>query len=154
MGATVVGAFTALFVTSTLADAPHNCNCCIVPDFEVRAAEIVTESGTATLRSTLGSNRVIRQTVIDALSQNVPNPFNPTTSIAYSLASDTHVVLRVYDVRGAVVRTLVNQRRRTGLHHVDWDGRNDNGQPVASGMYFYKLVAGSFVDTKKMTILK
>ena len=54
----------------------------------------------------------------------------------------------------AAVRTLVNDRRQAGLHRVDWDGHNDRGQPIASGVYFYKLVAGSFTDTKKMTILK
>jgi hypothetical protein len=88
------------------------------------------------------------------LAQNYPNPFNPRTTIAFSLSKPTETQLRIYDVRGAAVRTLVSGRREAGVHRVDWDGRSDNGQPIASGVYFYKLVAGAFVDTKKMTILK
>lgn len=88
------------------------------------------------------------------LAQNYPNPFNPRTTIAFSLAAPSETQLRVFDVRGASVRTLVNGRREAGLHRVDWDGRTDAGQPVASGVYFCKLVAGSFSDTKKMVILR
>jgi len=64
------------------------------------------------------------------------------------------VDLRIYDVRGAAVKTLANERFQTGVHRLAWDGHNDRGQPVASGVYFYKLVAGSFTDTKKMTVIK
>jgi len=88
------------------------------------------------------------------LAQNYPNPFNPTTTLAFSLAKGTDVDLRIFDVRGALVKTLVQEHRAAGNHRVPWDGVNQQGNRVASGVYFYKLVAGSFVDTKKMVMLK
>jgi len=75
-------------------------------------------------------------------------------SIKYSIAQDVNVSLVVYDVAGRQVRTLVNDRQRADVYKVTWDGVNDQGQRVASGMYFYKLVAGKFVQTKKMMLLK
>jgi Right handed beta helix region/FlgD Ig-like domain len=88
------------------------------------------------------------------LEQNFPNPFNPTTTIAFSLKDAGDVNLTIYDVAGRRVREVLNERRDRGAYRAPWDGRNDNGSQVASGVYFYKLVAGSFVDTKKMTLLK
>ncbi|MCI0451681.1 MAG: T9SS type A sorting domain-containing protein [Candidatus Latescibacteria bacterium] len=90
----------------------------------------------------------------DRLEQNFPNPFNPTTTLAYSLKNASNVNVIIYDVAGRRVRELVNERRERGAYKVVWDGRNDTGTTVSSGVYFYKLVAGSFTDTKKMTILK
>jgi hypothetical protein len=88
------------------------------------------------------------------LEQNVPNPFNPATTIKYSLATDGPVTLTIYDVSGARVRELVNDRQRADVYRVTWDGMNDHGQRVASGMYFYRLVAGKYLQTKKMMLLK
>ena len=88
------------------------------------------------------------------LEQNMPNPFNPTTTIRYALAADGPVRLTIYDVRGARVRELVNGTQRADVYRVMWDGSNDNGERVASGMYFYKLVAGKFTQTRKMMLLK
>jgi len=90
----------------------------------------------------------------NGLAQNVPNPFNPTTAIRFSIASDELVSLVVYDVAGRRVRTLVNERRRADIYKVIWDGRNDQGQRVASGVYFYRLQAGKFTKTLKMLLLK
>jgi YVTN family beta-propeller protein len=92
--------------------------------------------------------------VTNQLDQNVPNPFNPTTVIKYAIASDNAVNLTIYDVAGRKVRTLVNERQRADAYRVTWDGSNDTGQKVASGVYFYKLVAGKFTQTKKMVLLK
>jgi flagellar hook capping protein FlgD len=92
--------------------------------------------------------------VVNALSQNHPNPFNPTTTIGYSIAKDNEVSLMIYDVAGRKVRTLVNEHQKADVYKVTWDGMNDTGSRVASGVYFYKLVAGSFVKTKKMVLLK
>ena len=92
--------------------------------------------------------------VTNALEQNMPNPFNPVTTIKYSIAQDTDVSLVVYDVSGQRVRTLVDNHQRADAYKVTWDGINDGGQRVASGMYFYKLVAGKFVQTRKMVLLK
>ena len=124
-------------------------------DFELVTADLMSASGRVlqmpvNRRQTSYSPPVYQ----DDLAQNFPNPFNPTTTISYSLAHSTEAELTVFNVRGALVRTLVNGRQQAGVHRVDWDGLSDRGQRVASGVYFYKLVAGSFVDTKKMTILK
>jgi len=88
------------------------------------------------------------------LSPNYPNPFNPSTTIDFQLASRVHVDLRVYDVSGAVVRTLVNETKRAGTYSIRWNGRDDHGSPVSSGVYFYRITAGSFSDVRKMTLLK
>jgi hypothetical protein len=88
------------------------------------------------------------------LSQNYPNPFNPQTTIAFSLKNRGHVSLNVYNVAGELVRTLVNEERGAGSHKKEWDGRDNAGQEVSSGVYFYKLVANSFSQTKKMVLLK
>ncbi len=88
------------------------------------------------------------------LAQNVPNPFNPHTTIAYSLASDAEVRLEIFDVRGARVKSLINGHETTGVHRVRWDGTNDRGSRVSSGIYFYRLIAGSFKSTRKMVLLR
>jgi len=90
----------------------------------------------------------------NALVQNYPNPFNPVTTIRFSLAQRSHVVLAIYDVRGALVTTLVDEPRAAGEHKVEWGGENDSGVRVSSGMYFYRLVVGSFQTTRKMVLLK
>jgi YVTN family beta-propeller protein len=92
--------------------------------------------------------------VTNSLEQNVPNPFNPVTTIKYSIAKDIDVSLVVYDVAGRRVRTLVDDHQRADVYKITWDGMNDQGQRVASGMYFYKLAAGKFVQTRKMMLLK
>ncbi len=92
--------------------------------------------------------------ITDTLEQNVPNPFNPTTTIKYSIAQNTDVSLVVYDVSGRRVRTLVDTHQRADVYKVAWDGLNDQGARVASGVYFYKLVAGKYVQTRKMMLLK
>jgi hypothetical protein len=92
--------------------------------------------------------------ITNRLDQNVPNPFNPTTTIAYAIASDNQVSLTIYDVAGRKVRTLVNERQKADAYKLVWDGVNDAGSKVASGVYFYKLVAGKFTQTKKMVLLK
>jgi hypothetical protein len=90
----------------------------------------------------------------NALLQNHPNPFNPQTTITFTLAARANVHLAVYDVNGALVRTLADQTRAPGAYDVKWDGRDDHGRAVASGVYFYKLDAGRFTQTKKMVLLK
>jgi hypothetical protein len=90
-----------------------------------------------------------------ALRQSVPNPFNPTTTISYDVpAGGAHVTIRIYDVSGRVVRTLVDDRRSAGAHEVTWDGRNSAGNAVSTGVYLYRMVAGSFVQARRMVLLK
>jgi hypothetical protein len=90
-----------------------------------------------------------------SLSQNFPNPFNPTTTIEFVVRDRTRVSLRIYNVAGQLVRTLVDEVRAPGVtHQVTWYGHSDAGQPVASGVYFYKLVTRDFAKTRKMVLLK
>ncbi|MCZ6766831.1 MAG: Ig-like domain-containing protein [bacterium] len=96
----------------------------------------------------------IRYKVDFALEQNYPNPFNPTTTIQFTVANDAHVRLIIYDVAGRRVRTLVDEPRRADHYEVKWDGKTNSGAPVASGVYFYRMTAGTFVKTKKMVMLK
>jgi hypothetical protein len=89
-----------------------------------------------------------------ALDQNVPNPFNPTTTIRFSLATPELVTLNIYDVAGRRIRTLVDTPQAAGTHTVTWNGTNDRGAAVSSGIYFYRLTAGGFAETRKMVLLK
>ncbi len=88
------------------------------------------------------------------LAQNVPNPFNPVTTIAYDVPEDAHVAIRIYDVTGRLVRTLLDGKIAGGRREVVWDGRNDSGDPVGSGVYFCAMVAGKFRTSTKMLLLK
>lgn len=88
------------------------------------------------------------------LSQNFPNPFNPTTAIEFSLENPGHVKMRVYNVLGQYVTTLVDEYKQTGLHRTMWDGKDSYGNTCASGIYFYKLETGDYVKTKKMMLVK
>ena len=90
-----------------------------------------------------------------ALEQNVPNPFNPLTTIYFELPEAARVRLQVYDISGRLVRTLVNgDSMGAGRQDVMWNGKDDSGQQVSAGVYFYHLNAGSFSDTKRMTLVK
>jgi hypothetical protein len=88
------------------------------------------------------------------LAQNVPNPFNPTTLIAYEIGRTGPVALVIYDVEGRVVRRLVEEVQTAGSYREVWNGRNQAGVTVSSGVYFYKLRAGDQVRTRKMVLLK
>jgi len=88
------------------------------------------------------------------LHQNYPNPFNPTTVIRYDLPEASEVVLKIYDVMGREVRTLVNARQSAGYQSAAWDGRNEQGQVVGSGVYVYQLQAGDRAQRMKMLFLK
>lgn len=88
------------------------------------------------------------------LVQNHPNPFNPATEIRYALAEDCYVKLEVYDVRGRKVAILVDRYQEAGYRMAVWDGRDDSGTEMASGVYFYRIVAGDFIDSKKMILLR
>jgi hypothetical protein len=88
------------------------------------------------------------------IAQNYPNPFNPTTTIKYQLPQVSDVKLVIYNVLGQKVRTLVNNRIEAGYHSVVWDGRNELGSAVASGIYIYRFEAGDFQKTMKLMLLK
>jgi hypothetical protein len=89
-----------------------------------------------------------------ALENNYPNPFNRSTVIGYQTPSSGWVKVEIYNLLGQKVRTLVNEYRPAGKYTVEWDGLNQNGEEVSSGIYFYRLSAQGFSQTKKMTFLK
>lgn len=89
-----------------------------------------------------------------ALAQNYPNPCNPSTTVKYSLKTRGYVELSIYNILGRKVRTLVSGEKDAGWHEVLWDGKDDGGANVASGVYFYKMKSGQYINTKKMLILK
>ncbi|MGE5402296.1 MAG: FlgD immunoglobulin-like domain containing protein, partial [Ignavibacteriales bacterium] len=88
------------------------------------------------------------------LSQNYPNPFNPTTNIKYQLSADSKVTINVYNMLGQLVKTLFNGQQEAGYYTINWDGTNEYGSKVTSGVYIYRLETGSYVATKKMNLLK
>jgi hypothetical protein len=89
-----------------------------------------------------------------SLAQNYPNPFNPSTVISYQLSAVSNVQVKVFDMLGREVATLVNEERPVGRYQINWNGTDNFGSKVTSGVYFYTLRAGSFVATKKMILLK
>ncbi len=117
-------------------------------------------NGTATRSSTievaLAPTAVLERALPlnTTLAQNFPNPFNPETTIQFDLAGETTVSLRVYDMTGQVVRTLVSANRSAGTYTELWNGTNEQGVKVGSGVYFYELKAGAFSSKKKMTLLQ
>ncbi len=92
--------------------------------------------------------------LVFSLAQNSPNPFNPTTRIEYQLANDAKVSLTVHDLLGREVRTLLNRRQTAGRKSVIWDGRSNDGRPVASGVYIYTLHAAGQRQSRKMVLLQ
>ncbi len=88
------------------------------------------------------------------LAQNVPNPFNPTTLIKFTIAEDCRVTLVVYDASGRRVRSLVARDLPAAFYRIEWDGRNDEGRRLSSGVYFYRLNAGRFTKTRKLVLLR
>jgi len=93
--------------------------------------------------------------LVNSLKQNYPNPFNPETTISYDLSGESVVTLTIYDISGQVIRTMVNnQAMSAGQYKSVWDGRDESGIKVASGVYFYQLHTGDFVAKKKMTLLQ
>ncbi len=89
-----------------------------------------------------------------ALLQNYPNPFNPTTNIEFRIVNSEFVTLKVYDLLGREVKTLVDERKAPGAYTVQWDGANNAGRPAASGVYLYRLQAGKYTAMRKMLLVR
>ena len=90
----------------------------------------------------------------DYLGANYPNPFNPSTTIEYSLVNDAHVNLSIYNVNGQLVRTLVDAKMKMDNYRVIWDGKNNRGNNLSSGIYFLRLKTETFTKTQKMVLLR
>jgi len=89
-----------------------------------------------------------------SLSQNYPNPFNPETVIKCAMPEDCHPELTIYNILGQKVKTLVNQYKEAGYKTVHWNGRDDEGNEIASGVLFYKIKTPKYSETKKMILLR
>jgi len=88
------------------------------------------------------------------LGQNYPNPFNPVTTIEYRVPSRAQVSIEILNVLGQNIRTLVNETKSAGSYRIEWNGTDDEGRPVSTGAYLYRLTAGEFVQTRKMLLVK
>jgi len=119
----------------------------IVPDIWAN----VLDFGKASVTSL---SNTYRQPLSFTMAQNYPNPFNPATTIEYGIPERDHISLKVYDLLGQEVMTLVNDYLDAGLYSVDWNGKNENGMALSSGFYVYRLETGSRVLSKKMLLLK
>ena len=88
------------------------------------------------------------------LEQNFPNPFNPSTIIRYQLSEPTEVELRIFNIMGQEVRRLVEDHQSAGIYSVHWNGRDNRGRPLATGVYLYRLQAGAQTETRKLLLLR
>ena len=113
-----------------------------VPEFSSATVALSNSASPDNLPTTFG------------LEQNYPNPFNPATQIEFSLPVASSVALTVFNVLGQEVKSVINGEMPAGNHTVIWDGTSGTGNSVSSGIYFYRLEAGSFVETRKMMLLK
>jgi flagellar hook assembly protein FlgD len=91
---------------------------------------------------------------VSALYPNYPNPFNPETTISFSLAKPMPTKLRIYNLKGQLVRNLVSNEMPKGDHKIVWNGFDDKGLPVGSGVYLYRLEAGDYTRSMKMVLMK
>lgn len=147
-------------ITSSQYNFPNNMRIRFVCDASgnsdwVYIDEVHVEGHTVSSSASMGGGMSLLA-IPDAydLGQNYPNPFNPTTQIRYALPEQSDVSIKIYDISGRLVKTLVNTNQAAGNYTRVWNGRNENGLKVSSGIYIYHMVAGSFVQTKRMVLLK
>jgi hypothetical protein len=129
------------------------------PIFTLTLARNMDAEGSESVRESDAGEQVSKSSTANlpegySLSQNYPNPFNPTTTIEYTVGVTGPVTLDIINVKGQVVRHLVDRVMSAGIHSVQWDSTNERGERVSSGVYFYRLVAGDYSETKSMTLLK
>ncbi len=118
---------------------------------------IASIKGSASLNDQINSELMVNVKEIPTeftLGQNYPNPFNPTTNIKYTLAKNVKVYLAIYNMLGQRIRTLVDREQEAGYYTASWDGTNDFGYKVSSGIYIYRLSTDNFISTIKMNLLK
>ena len=114
-------------------------------------------SGSIKVTSPVDGYTLTRSTYVPdefSLKQNYPNPFNPVTTIVYDLADEVSVRISVYNMLGQLVGELVNEAQLSGRYNVQWNGLDISGVPVSSGVYIYRIEAGSYTDMKKMLLVK
>jgi hypothetical protein len=136
----------------------------VVAGFNYEVTEQVASVESASSAQNVGSLKVAKATSTSAvptplvtsyaLHQSYPNPFAASTKIRYQIPTPGHVSLHVYNSVGQLVRTLVDAELDANRYEADWDGKNDRGEPVVSGIYFYRLESGDFGQTNKMVLVK
>ena len=105
-----------------------------------------------TYTGTNAGNNII---LTSKLKGNYPNPFNPVTTISFSTTESTeNTDLTIYNLKGQKVKTLINEKLPAGNHQIVWGGKDENSKPVSSGVYFYKMKAGEYTFTNKMTLIQ
>jgi hypothetical protein len=137
------GQAVAITLQNVVASDPSGASVVIVP-----AGRCTPKTGVEEFTQTGGTP------VAFALLANTPNPFNPSTLIKYELPQQVEVKLVIFDLVGRRVRTLVDQRQQAGRYAITWDGRNEQGQVVSSGVYLYQLRAGNFVQVRRMALVR
>ena len=147
------GAYVLIVPTGTYTvNASH-------PDYLPGIAENVTVNANQTttvnftLRGVDNDDEVIPATVTTLLG-NYPNPFNPSTTISYSIKDPALVQIVIYNVKGQKIRSLVNQTQTNGKYSVVWNGKDDKNQPVGSGVYYYRMSAGKYISSRKMLLVE
>ncbi len=135
-----------LAVVLTVSGAPAEAKTTIPLTFRDAAGMVWTHSLPVTVAAS--------KPTPDALTGNAPNPFNPSTTISFSLAERRETSLVVYDALGRTVRTLANGPLPAGKHTIRWDGRDDTGRMVSSGVYICRMRAGAFEKSIKMTFMR
>ena len=130
---------------------------CVRGSFRIFSREVIVRLGFASVIWEISVK--ITEPGHTTLLRNFPNPFNPETWIAYDLGEDAHVSIRIYDARGGLIRLLDVGRRTPGAYRergraAYWDGRDQYGEQVATGVYFFELEAGGFGDVRRMVVGK
>lgn len=114
--------------------------------FALFAADVITDIGEDDITQALPSSF--------ELLQNFPNPFNPSTTVQFNLPQSSQVEIAIYNILGQEVRLLINESKPAGRHQVTWDGTDNRGKPVTSGLYFYRITTDQYTMSKKMLLLK
>jgi hypothetical protein len=104
------------------------------------------------LATNVESNEGIART--SQLYQNYPNPFNPVTNIRFELLKSEQVILQIFDIEGRLIKTLIDNRLFAGTHELSWNGLDDQSRPVASGVYYYNIKAGTYQSARRMVLMR
>ena len=131
-------------------DASGNTDFVYIDEIEIAARKTGSPSASAT---TLLDETGAVPTNFE-LKSNYPNPFNPTTTIGFSLVQDSAIAIKIYDTSGSLIKTLINDSRPAGNHSVVWNGLNDNNERVSSGVYIYRFESKTFTQARRMVLLK
>jgi len=144
----VFTSFSPLFEGARVDTLVIDCNDPVNPRLTLRLF------GTGLLSTEVSSSSTEGTPAAFSLDQNYPNPFNPSTTIQFSLPRPGRVKLTIHNQLGHLVQTLIDEEKPAGSHSASWNGRNDKGQPVSSGVYLFKLQAGDSNQVRKLVLVR